>query len=336
MDTSTEQADSQRSAEHAREPWRPMPAKGPDTPDGPRLDKPIQRSAGGTAADRPGTTFGEMVQELVVYRELLRQMVQRDLKLRYKQAIMGIGWAVFMPVLIVVAGCLVKYAMARATGQPLAAPSIAGMSIKALGWSFFVGSLSFAVSSLTGNINLVTKIYFPREVFPLSAVLTQVCDTLIGAVAVAVIVAVFAPVGASLQLLWLPLLAGLLVLLVTGVALLLSCANVFFRDVKYVVQVILMFGIFFTPVFYEPEMFGPQGCKLMMLNPVAPLLDGLRLAVVEHHNLLAPLTVVVSGRAEILVWSPWYLAYAAAWSVLGLLGSWWLFHKLEFVYPEYI
>lgn len=291
------------------------------------------------SAERPGVVaeFGEMVHELVHYRELLWQMVLRDLRLRYKQAVMGIGWAVFMPLMVVGAGLVVKYAMARVAGEPLQTAALAGMSLKALGWAFFVGALGFATNSLVSNIGLVTKIYFPREVFPLSAVVTQLIDSTIGSALLAVLMVGFWGLGLSWTFLWAVPLVGLLVLLTTGASLFLSCANVFFRDVKYLVQVILSFGIFFTPVFYEPQFFGPTGSTLMMLNPLSPLLEGLRLAVVEHHNLLVPLLLTSLGPdPAIVVWHPWYLAYAAAWAVFGCLGAWWLFHKLEFVYPEYI
>jgi ABC-type polysaccharide/polyol phosphate export permease len=288
------------------------------------------------AASPSRAPLAEMAWELIHYRDLLWQMVLRDLRLRYKQAVMGFGWAVLMPVVTVAAGFLLKYAMAQSTGTTVAAPAISGMAIKALGWTFFVGAVGFAVSSLTGNINLVTKIYFPREVFPLSAVITQVVDTMVGAVATLVVLVLFAPVGVGWQTFWVLPLAVLLVLFTAGVALLTSCANVFFRDVKYLVQMVLTFGVLFTPVFFEPQMFGPRGCVLMMLNPLAPLLEGLRLAVVEHHDLLAPLVVTAPSGQAIVAWTPWYLAYSAAWSLLGGFAAWRAFHELEFVFPEYI
>lgn len=289
--------------------------------------------------ERPGlgAEFREMVRELVHYRELLWQMVLRDIRIRYKQAVMGLGWAVFMPMVIVAAGFLVKLAMARIAGKDaVEAAGFSGMAVKALGWSFFVGAIGFATNSLTGNIGLVTKIYFPREVFPLSAVLTQTFDSAIGSAVLAVLLFTFLGVGLSAQLLWAVPLVVLLVLMTAGLALFLSCANVFFRDVKYIVQVIVAFGIFFTPVFYEPQLFGPTGSVLMMLNPMAPLLEGLRLAVVEHHNLLETLVVTAADGQPIFAWQPWYLVYSAAWAILGFLGAWLLFHRLEFIYAEYI
>lgn len=279
--------------------------------------------------------FREMIEELVHCRELLWQMVLRDVRIRYKQAVFGFAWAIFMPVMVVGAGLLIKFAMARMNGGQVQGTSIASMTVKALGWSFFVGSMNFAVGTLLSNIGLVTKIYFPREVFPLSAVLTQMFDTLIGSSAMAVLLFLVLGVGFSWQLLWVVPLALLLVLLTVGLAMFLSSANVFFRDVKYLVQVILMFGIFFTPVFYEPFLLGPTGGRLMMLNPLSPVLEGLRLAVVEHHNLLTPFIDTLHGPAQV-VWQPWYLLYAGVWSVFGFLGAWLMFHRLEFVYPEYV
>src|SRR4029078_9948944 len=132
---------------------------------------------------------------------------------------------------------------------------------------------------------------FPREVLPLSATLAQTVDTLLGSVVVTLLIG-FLCVRVSPALLWVPVLALLLYFFPAGVALFLSCANLFFRDVKYIVQVLLTFGIFFTPVLFEPAMLGPTLGTLAMLNPLAPLLEGLRLSVVAGHDLLTPLVEV--------------------------------------------
>jgi ABC-type polysaccharide/polyol phosphate export permease len=281
-------------------------------------------------------TLREMVSEIVEYRELLFQMMLRDIRIRYKQAVMGFAWAILIPMLIVAAGFLIKYAMAQMSGSELEAGSMASVTVKALPWAFFVGAIGFATSSLTGNSNLVTKIYFPREVFPLSAVMAQAFDTAIGASALCVLLFVFLGIGFSLQIFWLLPVLVLLFLFTIGAALFLSCANLFFRDIKYIVQVLLTFGIFFTPVFYESFSLGPIGSQLVMLNPLAPLLEGIRLAVVEHHNLFQTLVVTNRAGQMILAWHPAYLLYAAGWALLGLAAAWLMFHKLEFVYAEYI
>ena len=272
--------------------------------------------------------------ELWRYRGLAYELMRRDIRVRYKQTVFGFAWAVLMPMLVVLAGATVRYAMAYIGGQPLRTEDLAGIAVKAVPWSFFVGSMGFASSSLVGQANLVTKIYFPREVLPLASTLAQAFDACIGIVSL-VIAFTLLGVGYGYAAWWAPALAVLLFLLTAGLALLVSCANLFFRDVKYIVQVFLTFGIFFTPVFFEPAMFGPLGARLMMLNPLAPLMEGLRLSVVLDHNLLD--TLVVQGpNAAVLAWSPWYLAYSAACALVTFLAGLLLFHRAEPKFAEYV
>ncbi len=271
----------------------------------------------------------DIVKEVWLFRGLLYQLTLRDIRIRYKQTVMGFAWALFMPALIVLSGMIVRLAMARLSGTPLETEALAGIAAKALPWAFFVGAINTANSSLIGNQNLVTKVYFPREVLPLASVLAQTFDTLVGTAAL-VLVLPFLGAPFSLALLWVPFLAAVLFLLTLAAGLFLSAANLFFRDVKYIVQVVLTFGIFFTPVFFEPAMFGSLGARLMMLNPVAPILEGIRLAVVEAHSL--HLTIEVSG---VLVWSPWYLAYSVIWACAGYLLAARMFHGLQYLFAEY-
>src|SRR6185436_7889661 len=125
-------------------------------------------------------------------------------------------------------------------------------------------------------------IAFPRAVLPVSAVLSQLFDFLVASPVVLALLAV-GSVRPSVHLVWVQVLLGLLVLQTTGLALLLSAANLFFRDVKYLVEIGLTFAIFFTPVFYDVEMFGARGVWLM-LNPIAPILEGLRSSVIEDRT----------------------------------------------------
>ncbi len=266
------------------------------------------------------------------YRELLYQLTLRDVRIRYKQAVMGFFWAILMPALIVAAGLLVKYAIAHFSGTGVDLQSVTGLTVKALPWAFFVGAIGFATSSLVGNINLVTKIYFPRVLLPLSTTLAQAFDSSIGAIALAAVLP-FLGITFSLQLLWVPVLALLLLIFTAGICISLSCANLFFRDVKYIVQVLLMFGIFFTPVFIEPEMFGSTGSWILMLNPLSPFLEGLRLSMFEGHNLIAPM--FAAADTQVIIWSPWYLLYGFASSVGIFLMSTVIFHRLEPVFAEY-
>jgi lipopolysaccharide transport system permease protein len=269
------------------------------------------------------------------WRDLLHQLTLRDIRIRYKQAVMGFGWAIFMPMLVVMAGLLVRFSMATVSGTALQDDALAGMAVKALAWAFFVGAIGFATPSLVGSQGLVSKVYFPREILPISTIVAQLFDSAIGAVVLALLLPFLGAV-LSPQLLWVPLLVLLLVTFTTAAGLVLSCGNLFFRDVKYIVQVLLTFGIFLTPVFTEPEMFGAAGARILMLNPIAPLLEGLRLAVAEGHNLLEPLTVLSQAGVPILAWTPLDLLYSAVWAFAGLFVSMLIFRRAAVAFAEYV
>jgi lipopolysaccharide transport system permease protein len=272
--------------------------------------------------------------ELWGYRGLIYELMRRDIRVRYKQTALGFAWAVLMPMLVVLAGATVRYAMAYIGGRHVGIQDLAGIATKAVPWTFFVGTMGFASASLVGQANLVTKIYFPREVLPLAVTLAQAFDACIG-IFTLLVAFVLLDIRFGLAALWAPPLALCAFFLTAGLALLVSCANLFFRDVKYIVQVLLTFGIFFTPVFFEPEMFGALGARVMMLNPLAPIMEGLRLSVVLGHNLLVPL--VVHGRhGAVLAWSPWYLAYSAVFTLVTFLVALVIFHRAESKFAEYV
>ena len=247
--------------------------------------------------------FRDIGRELWVHRELALQLTLRDIRLRYKQAFMGFGWALLIPTFVVLSGLMVRFAMASYSDMSLQAAEIGGIAVKAVAWAFFAGAIGFGTSSLVANTVLVTKVYFAREVLPLSAVLAHAFDSLVGAVAVAVLLLALGlrPTGA---LLWLPVVIGLLFVFTLALALFLSCANLFYRDVKYIVQIVLTFGIFFSPVLFEPVMFGARGARLLLLNPISPLLEGLRLCVVNGHNLFRPLVELSRKGEAVLVGAP--------------------------------
>ncbi|OGL41205.1 MAG: hypothetical protein A2042_04670 [Candidatus Schekmanbacteria bacterium GWA2_38_11] len=258
-----------------------------------------------------------MISKLIQYRHLLLMLTWRDIRVRYKQSVMGFLWAIFMPIMIVCAGILVKKGFSIVSGKPMVFTELASVSVKALPWAFFVGSIRFATNSLTGRSNLVTKIYFPRAVLPLSSVLTNLFDFAVAAVVLIAILAA-AGIGVSIHLFWLPLLLILLVLVTAAICMLLSCTNLFFRDVKYIVEVILTFGIFFTPVFYEVTMFG-KWASILLLNPIGSILEAMNDVVVLH-------------RSPDLFW----LTYSACWTVIGSLIGWKVFDKLEPAFAENI
>lgn len=257
------------------------------------------------------------VHELIKYRELLYMITWRDIRVKYKQSMMGFMWAILMPMLIIVTGILVRFGIAKFSGSHLEITQIVTVSVKALPWAFFISSIRFATNSLTGNSSLVTKIYFPKEIFPLSAVLSQLFDFMIASGALIVFLAV-TMIGWSVQLVWVLPLLVILILLAMALGIFLSAANLFFRDVKYLVDVVTSFAIFFTPVFYDANMAGKWE-PLLLLNPVAPILEGLNACIVFHQ---AP-----KGN---------WIFYSATVAILGIYLAMTIFKNLESKFAENI
>jgi lipopolysaccharide transport system permease protein len=255
--------------------------------------------------------------EVVRFRNLLYMMVWRDIRVKYKQSMLGVLWAILMPTTIVLAGVVVKFAMFKFSGRPLDAHDLANVSVRSVPWAFFVASIRFGTNCLTSNSNLVTRVYFPKLIFPASAVVSQFVDFLIACCVLAIILS-FLNIALSWSLLWLPLLITMLVVLATGLVIFLSAAGLFFRDVKYLVEMFLTFAIFFTPVFFDVAMFGDWK-NVLLLNPVAPILEGIS-AVVIHQE-----------RFQFF-----WLLYSAVVSVAIFAGSVVFFAKLEPLFAERI
>jgi lipopolysaccharide transport system permease protein len=257
------------------------------------------------------------LQTLLRYRELAYLFTWREIRIRYKQSVMGLMWAIFMPALIVGAGALVRIVASKWSGRPLTSADIASVVVRAVIWAFFVSSIRFGTTSLTLNSSLVTKIAFPKELFPIAAVLSSLFDFGVAAVVVAIALPILG-VSFHLEALWsIPLLL-VTVMLVAGLALVLSAANLFFRDVKYLVEIFLTYAIFFTPVLYPASMAG-EWRSLIYLNPISPLLEAISDAIVEGS-----------------IPDPYWVGYSVAFSVILLSAGYWLFKQLEASFAERI
>ncbi|MFH1413977.1 MAG: ABC transporter permease [Candidatus Omnitrophota bacterium] len=258
-----------------------------------------------------------ILKDLLSYKDLLYMLTVRNIKIRFKQAAMGFIWAIFMPMVAVLAGIVIKKAISVVSGKPMDFAGVISISVKVLPWTFFVSSIKFSVQSLVGNVNLVNKIYFPREVLPFSSILACLFDFMIATSTLSILL-IFARIGVSIYLLWVPLLLLILILFTAGLGLIFSCANLFFRDVKYIVETILMFGIFFTPVFFDAHMFGRWEIFLL-INPVGSILEAINAAVVLH-------------QMPNLFW----VSYAAVVSILVFVVGFIIFHKSEPLFAENI
>ena len=255
-----------------------------------------------------------MLSEQVHYRELLFQMVKRDLLLRYKQTAMGFGWAIFMP-LVNTAVFSVIFTRVAPLETPVPYPLFAFCGLCA--WNFFASSLRFSVSSLTSNPNLVSKVYFPREIFPLASTLVSFVDFLTSSVVLAALM-IYYGIVPTVAILFLPLVMLVHIVFTVAIALLLAMSNLFFRDVKYLFEVVLTVWMFVSSVLYPLDTVGGKLEVIMRLNPMTPIIDGYR-------------SVVLYGQAPGLEF-----AISGSIAVVLLAVSWLVFHRAEFAFAENI
>lgn len=272
----------------------------------------------------------EIAGDYATHRDLLAQFILRDVRIRYKQAAMGLLWALFLPLMLVGAGLLVRLAIASASGVSVSSDALGSLAVSGVIWAGFSAAVSFGTGSLVSNSTLVGKVQFPREVLPVAAVLASVVDTLVGLALLAALLPWLGGV-ASPALVWVPFLLLLLLGLTLALVLLLSAANLFFRDVKYLVQALLTVGVLFTPVFYSPAEVGARAAGWLAWNPLTPILEGVRLALFRGHGLGG--RFVENG---ITVWSPWMLVTATATAVVGLVVASIAFHRAEELFAERI
>ena len=216
------------------------------------------------------------LRELWAYRELLLFLVWRDIKVRYKQTMLGAAWAIIQPVLTMIVFTLFFGGLAGiAPGQvPYPLFSFAAL----VPWSFFANGLSQSSNSLVGSANLIKKVYFPRLVVPLSAVLSGVIDFVL---AFAVLLGLMLAYGyaPTLNVIWLPLFLLLALVTALGVGLWLSALNVEFRDVRYVVPFVVQLWMLASPVIYSSETLSGWRRTLYGLNPMAGVIESFRWAL---------------------------------------------------------
>ena len=258
------------------------------------------------------TVLTELVSEQWEYRELLVRMTARDLLLRYKQTVMGFGWAIFMPLVnTAIFSVIFTRVAVIEVGQPYPVYAFCGL----LAWNFFASSLRFSIASLTSNPSLVTKVYFPREIFPFSAVLVSIVDFAVASlVLVGLMLYYRIPVGWSLA--FVPVVVFALLLFTLALALLVAMGNLFYRDVKYLFEIVIAVWMFATSVVYPIGRVGGRLGVLLALNPMTHLIDAFR-------------AVLLDGRAPSGAFAVTFAASAALF-----VAAWALFHRAEFEFAE--
>ena len=217
------------------------------------------------------------------FRELFYILSWRDIKVRYKQTVIGAAWAIIRPLLTMVVFTFVFSKVAKLPSEgsaPYALMVFAGL----LPWQFFSSSLTEASNSLIGNTNLITKVYFPRLIIPASAVITSFVDFAIsfGLLVVMMIGYQYAP---SWQIVFLPLFLLLAFMTSFGVSLYLTALNVKYRDFRYIIPFIVQFGLYVSPVGFSSTIVPDQWRFLYACNPMVSVIDGFRWCILGEANL---------------------------------------------------
>mgnify|MGYP006284310691 CR=1 FL=1 len=256
------------------------------------------------------------LRELLQYRQLLWSWLVRDIKVRYKQSLLGIAWAILQPLSATIILTVVFSRIVRVSTDGVPHPIFYYSAM--LPWTFSASSISFGTSCLVNNMNLVTKIYFPREILPLSSVLASLVDLLVAAVIFVAMIA-FYRIPVRLSWLCIPPIVLIQASLTLGVVLFASALNVFYRDVRFIVPLGVQLWMYLTPIIYPLSEVPPRFRWLYMLNPMAGLIESYRGAVLYAR------------------WpDPVYLSTAAAFSLIVVLLGYIYFKRAEAVFADII
>ncbi len=222
----------------------------------------------------PGRAEKNYWKDLWRYRELFYILSWRDIKVRYKQTVIGAAWSILRPLLTTIIFTIVFSRIAK-LGNPGNAPYMLMVFAGMLPWQFFSNALSESSGSLVGNANLITKVYFPRMIIPASSVITSLVDFAISFVILIGMFMWFRYVP-SWHIVFLPFFVLLAFLCAFGVGLYLTAVNVKYRDFRYIIPFIIQFGLYITPVGFSSFVINEKYRMLYSLNPMVGVIDGFR------------------------------------------------------------
>jgi lipopolysaccharide transport system permease protein len=238
------------------------------------------------------------------YRELFYFLAWRDILVRYKQTVIGISWAVIRPVLTMLVLTFVfgRIAGMESEGVPYPILVFCGM----LPWQFFATAFAESGNSLVSNAGMISKVYFPRLVVPVSSVITSFVDFLISAVLMALLMVYYGYVPGS-SMLVLPVFVFLAFATALGGGLWISALMVRYRDFRYIVPFIVQFGLYISPVAYSSSNVPDKWRLLYSMNPMVGVIDGFRWAILGEQNLYWPgFGISVVGVTLIIITGIYY------------------------------
>jgi len=236
--------------------------------------------------------------ELWEFRELLYIFIWRDIKIRYKQTVLGAAWAILQPLFTMIIFSVIFGRLAKIPSDGIPYPIFSYAAL--LPWTFFSNGISKGSSSMVGGSNLLKKIYFPRMALPISAVMGGIVDFIL-AFFVLILMMLYYKVLPTINVIWLPPLLLLTIVSSLGVSLWLSAMNVQFRDVRYIVPFLVQAWLFATPVVYPTSLIGDSFWRFVYaLNPMVGVVEGFRWALLGTNT--APgLIIVVSATVGVVL-----------------------------------
>ena len=252
----------------------------------------------------PGLAAANYWRDLWRYRELMAFLSWRDIAVRYKQTVIGVAWALIRPAITMVVFVLFRR-LAGIEHAPV--PDVLLVLSAVVPWQFFANAVTESSSSLINNTNLISKVYFPRLIIPISTVVTALVDFLI-TLAMLAIVMLWLQFAPGPTLLLLPLFALLAFALATGLGLFLAALNVEYRDFRYVVPFMIQVGLFVSPIAFTSANIPERWRALYALNPLVGVIDGFRWSILGGKVPLDPyaLTMSIGMTIGFLVFGIWY------------------------------
>lgn len=268
-------------------------------------------------------------------RELIGNLVARDVKTRYKQSSLGYAWAILNPLSFAVIYTLVGQQIMKVKTGNLPFPIYSYFGL--LYWNLFAAGLTAATESLVGNISLITKIYFPREVFPISAALSKIVDFAFGLVGLMPLMLIY---HTPLRLSTFPLallMALILLIYTTGLGMLMACLNLFYRDFRHLVGIALSLGSFLVPNIYAIGLVPKAWRSVYLLNPLAALIEAARRAAFPQSGWLRWVHTDPARPENQSLESLWlYVGSAALVSITTFLIGYVIFKRNEPRFAEFI
>jgi len=238
------------------------------------------------------------LREIAEYHELLYFFIWRDIKIRYKQTVLGASWAIIQPLFTMVVFSLFFGRLAKVPSDGIPYPLFSFAAL--VPWTFFANGLSLGSNSVVNGANLVTKVYFPRLVMPLATVLSGVVDF---ALAFIVLIGImfYYGVAPTVNIIWLPLLFLLALVTALGVSLWLAAMNVQYRDVRFIIPFLTQVWLFATPIAYPSSLLSGTWRTLYGINPMVGVVEGFRWALLGANTSPGPIIVISSVTALLIL-----------------------------------